>query len=473
MSDPVLSIFSEFSKKSPTKPKGGVADLSAATQALLGRIPTNSYELMVQRRLNREKVIEFEKEIADKLYYLQQIEAKMNEINEKRIEWLKNISFQQVSGNSNFTSKVQLIKYQSVLISNQLKMDCLRLDSQLETLQLSTLVEGTRALDYKETLEQRELAMFLKSKTDLETIKVTMQASLDYRIQLANYLYQLLSNLKELQAITKKDAELNLENIQKHLRLFREQMQSFEVASKNNYQSIIKDYLILRHNANVVQQIIVRNQNNYTQHRAMISKELEKLLYTAKEKQAKIEVTNSQEIISLTNNLREEIVNKERIVEELVKNITILKRQKFQNYQSIIKQITKYDTKTVKIEKNRKAEIDSVHFELNYLRKGIKGLEDHLYFNKPLPEGLLATLNNNPPPKRTESQEIEEYDDDEGEEEGIDTNEVISNDGTLSEYEETVGIENERNNALVSPLTNPSPTKNRTRSDLNLQTFFD
>jgi hypothetical protein len=473
MSDPVLSIFSEFSKKSPTKPKGGVADLSPATQALLGRIPTNSYELMVQRRLNREKVVEFEKEIGDKLYYLQQIEAKMNEINEKRIEWLKNISFQQVSGNSNFTSKVQLIKYQSVLISNQLKMDCLRLDSQLETLQLSTLVEGTRALDYKETLEQRELAMFLKSKTDLETIKVTMQASLDYRIQLANYLYQLLSNLKELQAITKKDAELNLENIQKHLRLFREQMQSFEVGSKNNYQSIIKDYLILRHNANVVQQIIVRNQNNYTQHRAMISKELEKLLHTAKEKQAKIEVTNSQEIISLTNNLREEIVNKERIVEELVKNITILKRQKFQNYQSIIKEITKYDTKTIKIEKNRKAEIDSIHFELNYLRKGIKGLEDHLYFNKPLPEGLLATLNNNPPPKRTESQEIEEYDEEEGEEEGIDTNEVISNDGTLSEYEEAMGNENERTNALVSPLTNPSPTKNRTRSDLNLQTFFD
>jgi hypothetical protein len=78
-----------------------------------------SYEVHVQRRLNREKVIEFENEIRQKLYYLKEIEGKMSKINEKRGEWLKNISFQHYTDNTNFHNKVELIKAQTELISNQ------------------------------------------------------------------------------------------------------------------------------------------------------------------------------------------------------------------------------------------------------------------------------------------------------------------------------------------------------------------
>jgi hypothetical protein len=80
-----------------------------------------SYEVHVQRRLNREKVIEFENEIRQKLHYLKEIEGKMSKTNEKRGEWLKNISFQHYTDNTNFHNKVELIKAQTELISNQVR----------------------------------------------------------------------------------------------------------------------------------------------------------------------------------------------------------------------------------------------------------------------------------------------------------------------------------------------------------------
>jgi hypothetical protein len=382
-----ISIGSNKTPKNAKSPSGkfDVSVLSPTTQAYLGNMTgSTNYEIKVQKKINREKLLEFEKEIAKKLQYLQQIEKDMNDINEKRVEWLKNISFHQVSGTSNFNLKVQLIKHQASLISNQLKMDVLRLESQIESLKLSTLVDGTRALEYGETLEKRELEMFLKGKSDLDIMKHTLQSSIDYRIQLSNYLYQLLSNLKELQVTAKKDTEVNLQNIHHHLNLFRAQMKSFQSNANMNYQSIVKDYLVLRHNANVIQEIIVRNRNQYTNHRAIISKDLEKLIHTAKEKQTKIEVLNSNEIVSLTNNLREEILNKEKILEDLIREIVLLKKEKFQNYQSIIKEIMKYEKGTILVEKKRKDEIDSVYYELQHLRHTIKGLEDHLYSGVPL-----------------------------------------------------------------------------------------
>lgn len=343
------------------------------------RVNTTAYELKVQRRLNREKVLEFEKEMLSKLQQLQDIEKKMTEINNKRVEWLKNISSQHYQDTSFFQYKLQLIKTQSDLISNQLKMDILRLESQLETLQLATLVEGTRALDINETLEKRELAIFLRQKTDVENIKLSIQSSIDYRIQLANYLYQLIEHLQEIHINNNKQSEHALIQIQTQLNHFREQMKSTELQAKNDYQLLIQDYLVLRHNSNVIQEIIQRNQNQCIYHRNRIQQDLQQILLLAKEKQSKLQISNNQEITALTNDVRQEIIHKEQIVEELMVKVNQLKQKKQQNYQSLVNEIIDYEKKIITLEQKRKEETETIQFEIKYLRQTIHGLQSHLF----------------------------------------------------------------------------------------------
>jgi hypothetical protein len=88
-----------------------------------------------------------------------------------------------------------------------LKVDILRLESSVETQHLASLVEGTRALDYNETFQQRERAIFLRNKTDLDNVKHLLDNSVTYRTELSNYLYQLLSSIQELKISNKKAEE--------------------------------------------------------------------------------------------------------------------------------------------------------------------------------------------------------------------------------------------------------------------------
>jgi hypothetical protein len=262
----------------------------------------------------------------------------------------------------------------------QLKVDILRLESSVETQHLASLVEGTRALDYNETIEQRERAIFLRNKTDLENVRHLLDNSVTYRTELGNYLYQLLSSIQELKISNKKENEHHLATIQDHLKLFRSSMLEIIESKKESYSGIMKEYLIARHNGNMIQEIIVNNQNACISHRNYLNTQLRKMIEIAKDKHEKLEVDNSSEITLLTSDLRSQIMEKERIVEELDVSVRFLRKEKLTSYQSVLNDIASYDEKYLNLEKRRKEEVNEIHFELNYLKRTIKHLEETLFY---------------------------------------------------------------------------------------------
>ncbi len=336
-------------------------------------------ELTFQRKLNRNKVLEFEREIEEKLLVLQRIEISMNDMNKQREEWLENIANSHTSNDGQFQQKMQLISLQCNLTSWNVKLDMLRLDAQYESQYLSSLVSGTRPLEANETMKDREEEIKARSREDSESIKESIRQSLEYRIQLSNFLYQLINQVKELKLFSQNQIDYQIGELEKHLNTFRETMFTLNEQATRNYQSILQEYLVLRHNSNMIKEILVRNQNQAIHHRNTLNIQLEKILKQAKEKHEKLEFSTNQEIVLLTKDLRQEIMSKERLAEELRHSIVKLQKEKVYHYSELKKEIAEYDLKYISLERKRKNNLIVILKELEELRGKIHTLERQLY----------------------------------------------------------------------------------------------
>lgn len=257
---------------------------------------------IVQKRLNRSRVIEFEREVEEKLKSLGRIESEMKEIGHQRREWLDNISTTHNQGNDVYQKRIELVKIQAEMASLGLKLDSLRLEGQHESQRLAMLVEATRPLKPQETDEQRDFELTIKARRDTDLLRSAIQSSLDYRTQLGNVAYDLTLNLNRLQQQSELEQAQKAEDLSEHLTSYCERMNESINRAQENYSEIIKEYLVLRHNAQVVKEILARSQNDASFERQELQKKLDKMVNDAQEQRHKLGKRGySQPFITILN----------------------------------------------------------------------------------------------------------------------------------------------------------------------------
>ncbi len=136
----------------------------------------------MQRTLNRERVLEFETEIADLLKSLLVLKKEMDEVNHHRKEWLHNISQAHTHSTDVYVEKVELLRAQCELSSLNMKLDGLRLEGHYETQTLKMLIEATKPLGQEESEEEREEAMSWLARRNADELRDAIDASLQYRM---------------------------------------------------------------------------------------------------------------------------------------------------------------------------------------------------------------------------------------------------------------------------------------------------
>lgn len=243
---------------------------------------------IVQKRLNRSRVLEFEREVEGKLVSLGRIESEMKEIGDQRRNWLDNISTTHNQGNDVYQKRIELVKVQAEMASLGLKLDSLRLEGHHESQRLAMLVEATRPLKPQETDEQRDFELTMKARRDTDVLRSAIQSSLDYRTQLGNVAYDLTLNLNRLQQQSELEQAQKAEDLKEHLTSYCDRMNESINRAQDNYSEIIKEYLVLRHNAQVVKEILARSQNDASFERQELQKKLDKMVNDAQEQRYKL-----------------------------------------------------------------------------------------------------------------------------------------------------------------------------------------
>lgn len=332
----------------------------------------------LQRKYNRERVLEFELEMHNKLTSLDVIEADLSEIGKQRQEWLRNISQTHRTGSDIYHEKLALIKAQTELTGLNLRLDRLKLESQTDIQALNLLIEYTRPLELDETPEQRELELTIKARQDTDVLKESLQHSLDYRIQLGGILYNLFANLNGLKMEAENEQEAQIQELKHHIEQFMKHMETNILKSKQMYQTIIKEYLILRHNAQVAKEILVRSQNDASFARSELQTCLNQVIHEAKEHRERLESASKNELQMLTNDLRAQVIEKEKLVEELAYVYKQLQQKKKHNFVELKQAIKSYDKQYRQLEYKRREDLTMITKELTSLRQMIDSVEKEL-----------------------------------------------------------------------------------------------
>lgn len=335
---------------------------------------TTIEKTQMQKRLNRARLLEFEKELESRLDSLNTIENEMKVISEQRREWLENISKNHSSGSDIYIQRVELVKAQAEQLSLTLKLDVLKLESQYETQRLAKLVEFTRPLNDGEREEDRVEALKLQGRKDNDSLRMLLQHSLDHRLQVAQLATELLQHLTRLQHQSELEQADKAQALSENLQQYCANMTESSERAATLYGDIVREYLILRHNAQVAKEILLRNQNDAMFARQELQLRLQKMTKDAIAKRRKHESAAAQELKVKLRDLRAEVMRKEKLLEETKIEVRELKQVKKGEVADTLQRIAKTKKRFLDLQQNRRETTIRLLGEVEALRQAVHSL---------------------------------------------------------------------------------------------------
>lgn len=325
--------------------------------------------LAVMRKLNRDRVLEFEAELKEKLQILVAIEKQIHETGIQRKEWLNNISNTYQTESEVHNKMVEVIKAEYDLASLHLKIDLLRLEGQYEDQKLQILMEATRPLEEEETLDERDISLKIKARQNSDVLCAALEQSLETRLKLMDHVHELHTTLLKVNAQAKAEVKTQVDDVKNKLDTYKTRMQLSAQKSQQVYNKILREYLILRHNAHVAEEILQRSQTDAAQARSELQSCLHRLLEEAKNQKDRVVIAAEKELTLQTVDLRTEVMQKEHELEEVMMRVKKLQHQRKNELQDLRNEIRKYDQRYVELQKKRKEDLITVNGELSALRE--------------------------------------------------------------------------------------------------------
>lgn len=91
-----------------------------------------------------------------------------------------------------------------------------------------------------------------------------LRNSLDVRSALATRNFSLRQQLQQMKQTVQLEQERRAEEFEEKIAAYAQKMQSALARSKEGFERITAEYLILRHNARMAKEVLVRGQNDAT-----------------------------------------------------------------------------------------------------------------------------------------------------------------------------------------------------------------
>jgi len=330
-------------------------------------------------RLYRDRVCEFESEITSKLAQLTQVEADLLRLSQLRQHWLRDVSDVDKFDGETFTKKLQVLKRQATLQQQNLMLDVLRLEGFQENQTLEYLTQATRPFEEGETKEQRAREMAAVVMENLQNLKVTLHKSNDYRAKLVSHIYDLSLELSKIKIEYTTQHSNLIAGLKDRVVQYLTNMRESVTSSSENHKRITGDYLVLRHNARVAQEVLLRSQKEAANARRDLQSKLDKLVEEATMQRERIETVSNEELRLQTDSIRSQVILKERELSELETRTHSYTTARKDATRKLKKELKRYNAKYDDLQEKRKADLKRMNDELRGLRSLIGECEAKLH----------------------------------------------------------------------------------------------
>lgn len=323
----------------------------------------------------RLRVHEFEKELARSLDGLSSLDESILNMSKLRKAWLDSVSRVDDIEAVSVSKKLELLRIRADNYLLQLSIDSIRLDGFYEAQQLKHMVMATSPLEEGDTNQSRSSKLNKLAREGVEEIKMALKESIEFRMKLALMCDALVRELKATLTYYEERQTTAVDDLKLRILQYVDKLEKACAQSKKHFKDITTDYLVLRHNARVSKEILIKKQNESSAARETLQKRMEQLLHDANHQRIRMEESANDELRVLTNDVRSEVMKNELELRNHIREANEKKQiQKITNA-GIKKLIRKYEEKFVIFNDARKIEILEIQKEIKALRELMRSVK--------------------------------------------------------------------------------------------------
>ena len=328
--------------------------------------------------LARERVIEFEKELSLRLTNMPDIEKDILSVGFMRSRWLTSVSKMDEVETDTFNIRVDIIKTKADLAALTIALDKTRLEGFYETQTLNYLISATKPQEEGESLEQRQVDLSAIARENLESLRLALKKSVDFRSKIAKQTHFFGLELTKHKIEHDSRHHSVVEELQERITQYAERMKDAVVTTNKQHQHITGEYLVLRHNARVANQILVRSQNEAALARQALQAKLDQLVTEATIQRERMEAASVAELKIMTDDVRAEVIKKEEEVNDVRLKIGHLKLTRRRSAQQLRMALRKSEVSYDQLQEKRRLDFRGIGDELRMLREMIYKAEQQL-----------------------------------------------------------------------------------------------
>jgi hypothetical protein len=316
----------------------------------------------------RIRVYAFEKEIKNNLNAMSQLESEINKLSQLRNQWLDSVSRNDDYEVKTVAKRLELLRIRADTYQTELQMDSVRLEGFYEAQQLSHMVLATSPVDCEEGLAHRKSLLAKHSRESVEELKQALRESIDYRIKLGFLTDAVTRELKSTLSFYEERQTVAVEELRVKVLSYIEDLKKAREVSKQHFKAITADYLVLRHNARVAKEVLVRKQNESQIEREELQRHMEQMMVDADVQRQRMEASANDELRILTNDVRCELMKNESELRIAIREEGQRQEKKKQTNSRLKKEIKRYQYQYDHFQNTKKVEIRSVLDEIEKLR---------------------------------------------------------------------------------------------------------
>ena len=336
----------------------------------------------VEARHARERVLEFEADLEKRLGNLSDVEQNILALGQLRSRWLTSVSNIDEVETETYHLRLETLRAQAELTTLNVELDKAKLEAQYETQALNYLVASTKPMDISESAEMRNRTLTILARDNLENLRLSLKESVDYRAKLARQVHEMTGALAKYRVDHDNRHKSVVDELQERIQLYAERMREAVSAAKKQHHRITGEYLLLRHNARVAKEVLVRNQNEAALARKILQEKLEKLVEEAAAQRERMETAAAAELKIMTDDIRSEVIRKESEVNHLRTRIELLDSSRKSTFSELKRDLRKYERKYDELSVKRQSEITDLAAELKSMREMVQRVETVLYNEK-------------------------------------------------------------------------------------------
>ena len=343
--------------------------------------PSDSTGEVVQSAMDpvsiaRARVHEFEDEMEEKLRKLPEIEEQVKHIGEARRRWLSSVSLVDTIETDVFMRKLEVLKKKAELYQVKIKLDSAKLQRLYELQTLRYLVAATKPYDEDDDDDKsREVYLGNLTNENLEELRTALQKSINLRSAIASQCYELTSDVNRFQVDYESHRKILDEEVTERIKTYITRLEESVAISRRNHKKVTSDYLVLRHNARVARDILLTGKQEAAASRKALQERVDKLVEEAMMQRDRMEKASAAELKLLTNDIRNDVIQKEQELEKCSEVVEMMKIQRSRACKDIKREIRLNVKKFNDLQEKRRIDLKTIGEEMKYLRELISQME--------------------------------------------------------------------------------------------------